>query len=156
MKTCWRRLHDFNMTANLLRQRYHEAKRKMSSKITSKRNTYMSYIPPQPRKFSRTSRGRPELILIPPHSSYHHPQQLSIHEPVQQLLYLEQSPTFCQYTRGRQCEHPDNCNTLCCARGYTKREVKTVEKCRCRFKSNRCCDLVCDYCDRYEDRYYCK
>lgn len=154
MKTCWRRLHDFNMTANLLRQKYHDAKRKMSSK-TSKRNTYMSYSPPPSKKFSRTSRGRPELILIPPHSSYH-PAPISLPQPYQQLLYLEPSPTFCQYTKGRQCEHPDNCNTLCCARGFTKREVKTVEKCRCRFKSNRCCDLVCEYCDKYEDRYYCK
>lgn len=156
MKTCWRRLHDFNMTASILREKYHDAKRKSTK--PSKRNTYLPYTPQSSlRKYSRTSRGRPELIMTSPssHSTFHLPP-LQIPQAFQQLYYLEPSPTFCQYTRGRQCEHPDNCNTLCCARGYTKREVRTVEKCRCRFKSNRCCDLVCDYCDRYEERYYCK
>lgn len=73
-----------------------------------------------------------------------------------QLFYFETSPTFCSVTRGRRCLHPDNCATLCCGRGYTTKVVKTIEKCRCRFTNGRCCQIVCDYCEKYEDRYYCK
>lgn len=161
MRTCWRRLHDFNMTANLLRHKYHDAKRKMPHSKTSKRNTYFSLAPqPQPppssqRKFSRSSRGRPELILIPPNTPFSMPRQ-TYSSPYNQLLYLEPSPTYCTLTRGRQCEHPDNCATLCCGRGFDKRVIKTVDKCKCRFKNNRCCEVVCEYCDNYEERYYCK
>lgn len=143
MRTCWRRLTGFNVTVNLLRQKYYEAKRRFPNSKNQKRNTLI----PMQRKYSRTSRNKPELILISPYSD----QSLSY----QSLYYLEPSPTFCSLTKGRQCLHPENCNILCCGRSFTTREVKTKEKCKCRFKNNQCCQVICDYCEKYEDRYYC-
>ncbi|KFB53736.1 AGAP009735-PA-like protein [Anopheles sinensis] len=125
MKTCWRRLGDFNTTAALLRTKYHLAIRKIPvNNKTSRRSA--------PRDF------RPRDAVY------------------DQLYYFETSPTFCSVTRGRRCLHPDNCATLCCGRGYTTKVIKTLEKCRCRFTNGRCCQVVCDYCEKYEDRYYCK
>ncbi|XP_053663392.1 protein Wnt-4 [Anopheles marshallii] len=125
MKTCWRRLGDFNTTAALLRTKYHLAIRKIPvNNKTSRRSA--------PRDF------RPRETIY------------------DQLYYFETSPTFCSVTRGRRCLHPDNCATLCCGRGYTTKVIKTLEKCRCRFTNGRCCQVVCDYCEKYEDRYYCK
>ncbi|XP_052896084.1 protein Wnt-4 isoform X2 [Anopheles moucheti] len=125
MKTCWRRLGDFNTTAALLRTKYHLAIRKIPvNNKTSRRSA--------PRDF------RPRETVY------------------DQLYYFETSPTFCSVTRGRRCLHPDNCATLCCGRGYTTKVIKTLEKCRCRFTNGRCCQVVCDYCEKYEDRYYCK
>lgn len=144
MRTCWRRLQDFNVTTALLRQKYHEAKRKIPNSKTTKRNTFI----PMQKKYVRTYRNRPEVILIPQYSV--------TQSPYQQLYYLEASPTFCSLTKGRQCLHPDNCNDLCCGRSFITREVKTVEKCKCRFKNNQCCQVICEYCEKYEDRYYCK
>lgn len=72
------------------------------------------------------------------------------------LFYLETSPTFCAVIKGRNCKNPDNCATLCCGRGYSTHLVKVVEKCRCRFHNGRCCHVICDDCERFEDRYYCK
>lgn len=72
------------------------------------------------------------------------------------LYYLETSPTYCSVTKDRQCLNQDNCANLCCGRGYVTRVFKQVEKCRCRFNNGRCCQLICDYCQRYEDRYFCK
>ncbi|XP_052864545.1 protein Wnt-4 [Anopheles cruzii] len=125
MKTCWRRLGDFNTTAALLRTKYHLAIRKIPvNNKTTRRSA--------PREF------RPKETIY------------------DQLYYFETSPTFCSVTRGRRCLHPDNCATLCCGRGYTTKVIKSIEKCRCRFTNGRCCQVVCDYCEKYEDRYYCK
>ncbi|XP_053672153.1 protein Wnt-4 [Anopheles nili] len=125
MKTCWRRLGDFNTTAALLRTKYHLAIRKFPvNNKTSRRSAPISFRPRE-----------------------------SIYD---QLYYFETSPTFCSVTRGRRCLHPDNCATLCCGRGYTTKVIKTLEKCHCRFTNGRCCQVVCDYCEKYEDRYYCK
>ncbi|XP_065080557.1 protein Wnt-4 [Ochlerotatus camptorhynchus] len=125
LKTCWRKLGDFNATAASLRFKYHHAIRKIPIN-------------------NKTSRRAIPKELRDRDASY------------DQLYYFETSPTFCSVTRGRRCLHPDNCATLCCGRGYTTKVIKTIEKCRCRFTNGRCCQIVCDYCEKYEDRYYCK
>ncbi|EDS27052.1 WNT4 [Culex quinquefasciatus] len=123
LKTCWRKLGDFNATAAILRTKYHHAIRKIPIN-------------------NKTSRRAAPKELRDRDTTY------------DQLYYFETSPTFCSVTRGRRCVHPDNCATLCCGRGYTTKVIKTIEKCRCRFTNGRCCQIVCDYCDKYEDRYY--
>uniref|UniRef100_A0A336LHT8 Protein Wnt n=1 Tax=Culicoides sonorensis TaxID=179676 RepID=A0A336LHT8_CULSO len=143
MRTCWRKLNGFNITVNVLRQKYFEAKRKIRTSKTKKRNTLI----PFQSKIGQTPKFKTELISTSPFID----QLLSYHS----LYYLEPSPTFCSTTKGRQCLHPENCNMLCCGRSFTTREVKTKEKCKCRFKNNQCCQVVCDYCEKYEDRYYC-
>ncbi|XP_065357698.1 protein Wnt-4 [Calliphora vicina] len=133
MKTCWKKLSDFNATATLLRQKYNQAIRKAPNARTMRREAPSSRVkkPKQRRKKQQQSQYTT-------------------------LYYLETSPTYCSVTKDRQCLNPDNCANLCCGRGYTTRVFKQVEKCRCRFNNGRCCQLICDYCQRYEDRYFCK
>ncbi|EDV99211.1 protein Wnt-4 isoform X2 [Drosophila grimshawi] len=132
MKTCWKKMADFNATATLLRQKYNQAIRKAPNQ--------------------RTMRQAPASRMKKPKQRRKKQQQ----SQYTTLYYLETSPTYCSVTKDRQCLHPDNCANLCCGRGYTTRVFKQVEKCRCRFNNGRCCQLICDYCQRYEDKYFCK
>ncbi|KAH8412161.1 hypothetical protein KR009_000246 [Drosophila setifemur] len=132
MKTCWKKMADFNATATLLRQKYNQAIRKAPN--------------------LRTMRQAPSSRMKKPKQRRKKPQQ----SQYTTLYYLETSPSYCMVTQNRQCLHPDNCGTLCCGRGYTTQVFKQVEKCRCRFNNGRCCQLICDYCQRYEDKYFCK
>ncbi|XP_068140260.1 protein Wnt-4 isoform X2 [Drosophila tropicalis] len=132
MKTCWKKMADFNATATLLRQKYNQAIRKAPNQRT------MRQAPSSRMKKAKQRRKKPQQ------SQY------------TTLYYLETSPTYCSVTKDRQCLHPDNCSYLCCGRGYTTQVFKQVEKCRCRFNNGRCCHLICDYCQRYEDKYFCK
>ncbi|XP_070496640.1 protein Wnt-4 isoform X1 [Chironomus tepperi] len=143
MKTCWRKLSDFNATAAALRVKYHQALRKVT------------YTKASRRAAKREQRER--VVTIGTGFNGRNFGILETTDPdYETLFYLEQSPTFCALTKGRQCSSPENCANLCCGRGYTTRVIKQVEKCKCRFANNRCCTIVCDYCERYEDRYYCK
>lgn len=146
MQTCWRKLGGFNTTSAVLRVKYHQAIRKLSLAKASRR---------------AANRERRTMVTIGTGFNGRSFPGIGLSESLQdpgfeQLFYLEQSPTFCAVTKGRQCLSPDNCSTLCCGRGYTTRVIKQVEKCRCRFTNGRCCNVICDYCEKYEDRYYCK
>lgn len=140
MKTCWRKLSDFNSTAAALRLKYHQAIRKLPINKGARR---------------AAPRERRERIVVGINKDNGY-NLLRQEEAQQQLFYLETSPSFCSVTRNRQCVNPENCANLCCGRGYTTRVIKQVEKCRCRFVNGRCCQVVCDYCEKYEDRYFCK
>ncbi|XP_049318554.1 protein Wnt-4 [Bactrocera dorsalis] len=131
MKTCWKKLSEFNATATLLRQKYNEAIRKAPNLRTIRRNAPMHRL----KRLKQKRRKQSQYTT---------------------LYYLETSPTYCSVTKDRQCLHPDNCANLCCGRGYTTHVFKQVEKCRCRFNNGRCCQLICDYCQRFEDKYFCK
>ncbi|KAH8317716.1 hypothetical protein KR074_007562 [Drosophila pseudoananassae] len=132
MKTCWKKMADFNATATLLRQKYNQAIRKAPN--------------------LRTMRQAPSSRMRKPKQRRKKPQQ----SQYTTLYYLETSPSYCSVTKDRQCLHPDNCGTLCCGRGWTTQVFKEVEKCRCRFNNGRCCQLICDYCQRFENKYFCK
>ncbi|XP_004519435.1 protein Wnt-4 [Ceratitis capitata] len=131
MKTCWKKLSEFNATSTLLRQKYNEAIRKAPNVRTIRRDVSGSRL----KRIKQKRKKQSQYTT---------------------LYYLETSPTYCSVTKDRQCLHPDNCATLCCGRGYTTHVFKQVEKCRCRFNNGRCCQLICDYCQRFEDKYYCK
>lgn len=146
MQTCWRKLSGFNTTSAALRVKYHQAVRKISFAKASRR---------------AANRERRERFTIGTGFNGLNFPGIGLSEQLQdpgfeQLFYLEQSPTFCAITKGRQCLSPDNCSALCCGRGYTTKVLKLVEKCRCRFSNGRCCNVICDWCEKYEDRYYCK
>ncbi|XP_065324913.1 protein Wnt-2b-A-like [Gordionus sp. m RMFG-2023] len=82
------------------------------------------------------------------------------------LVYLEDSPSFCQQnlhagsmgTAGRPCKKtslgPDGCLLLCCGRGYDTRLVMKIYKCHCKFQW--CCKVRCKECRKWTEEYFCK
>ncbi|KAJ8320572.1 hypothetical protein KUTeg_002159 [Tegillarca granosa] len=76
------------------------------------------------------------------------------------LMYYEKSPNYCDPnpdvdspgTSGRLCNKTsngvDNCETLCCGRGYNTLRVRRSERCNCKF--HWCCYVLCDVCNYNE------
>ena len=82
------------------------------------------------------------------------------------LLFYERSPNFCESnprldspgTTGRYCNRTssgvDNCDTLCCGRGYNTLKIKISERCNCKFYW--CCYVECQVCTKSEWVTVCK
>lgn len=76
--------------------------------------------------------------------------------PQTELAFLRPSPDFCYAdeeagsvgTRGRECNKtlsaPNNCNQLCCRRGFSTRIVVQAVQCNCKFVW--CCSVRCEEC----------
>lgn len=132
LKTCWKATPDFREVGNMLKDKYH-----MATKVDA----------------TNSVKGR----LIPLSRGYNGHRRRALRTD---LVYFEKSPTYCDAsesvdtpgTRGRICNRTstgiDNCETLCCGRGYDTVRMRRTEKCRCKF--HWCCYVVCDTCS-YND-----
>ncbi|XP_044729191.1 protein Wnt-4 [Chrysoperla carnea] len=74
--------------------------------------------------------------------------------PKGQLLYLENSSTFCAVTPHRKCLNRMNCATLCCGRGYYTKIVYENRNCNCRWKKKF--EMICDQCSFEIEEFTCK
>ena len=86
--------------------------------------------------------------------------------PEDELVYVEKSPNYCRPdpekgvlgTEGRECNRTssgsDNCDLLCCGRGYNTMEYRNVERCDCKFFW--CCEVRCKTCEEVRDMHTCK
>lgn len=87
-------------------------------------------------------------------------QQLSqvLHSNKDDLIHLHKSPNYCEAdlrhgfagVQSRVCsenpEAPDNCDKLCCGRGYTTHVYQHSYKCDCKFQY--CCSIWCSDCEK--------
>lgn len=82
------------------------------------------------------------------------------------LIYLHDSPNYCLHdprtgslgTTGRQCRlntnDTDNCDSMCCGRGYETHVMARDEQCKCTFIW--CCEVKCQTCRRLYTIHRCK
>ncbi|KAK7506789.1 hypothetical protein BaRGS_00002264 [Batillaria attramentaria] len=132
LKTCWKATPEFRQVGKLLKKKFEDA-----TKVDATNSA-------DGRLFKRNGR-RPRKM---------------------ELLYFEKSPNFCEPnplvdspgTTGRLCNKSstgiDNCETLCCGRGYNTLKVKRSERCHCKFYW--CCYVECKVCTYNEWVTVCK
>lgn len=82
----------------------------------------------------------------------------------EELVYLNKSPNLCVVKEGqvvmagRRCNATstgeDNCDTMCCGRGFEPQTITIQERCNCQFEW--CCYVQCDMCTRKENIFVCK
>ncbi|XP_013420012.1 protein Wnt-10a-like [Lingula anatina] len=125
LKTCWKATPPFRNVGNELKQKYH-----MATKVDT----------------TNSAKGR----LVPAYKGFKRGPFKT------DLVYIEKSPTFCEPnpkldspgTVGRICNRSstgmDNCDSLCCGRGYDTVRMKRTEKCDCKF--HWCCYVICKTC----------
>ncbi|GFN82954.1 protein wnt [Plakobranchus ocellatus] len=76
------------------------------------------------------------------------------------LTYIEDSPSYCRQgryspgTSGRSCIKGDNCDSICCGRGYNVQKRTVVKACKC--EVIWCCKVKCQECPEEEEIYLCK
>uniref|UniRef100_A0A0B6ZS06 Protein Wnt n=1 Tax=Arion vulgaris TaxID=1028688 RepID=A0A0B6ZS06_9EUPU len=134
LETCWKATPDFRKVGDVLRRKFEEAS-KVQVDVANTADA---------RLFKRNGRK--------PHKM--------------DLLFYEKSPNFCEEnpsldspgTTGRYCNKSsngvDNCDTLCCGRGYNTLKVKRSERCNCKFYW--CCYVECQECHYTEWVTVCK
>ncbi|XP_041374904.1 protein Wnt-10a-like isoform X2 [Gigantopelta aegis] len=132
LKTCWKATPKFRLVGNILKRKFDGA-----SKVHVSNNADGTL-------FKRNGRR---------------PRQTD-------LLYYQKSPNFCEPSRrydapgttGRMCNKTsgglDNCETLCCGRGYNTLKVERSERCHCKFYW--CCYVECKTCHYNEWVTVCK
>lgn len=131
VRTCWKQLAPFHDTGRLLKYRYDNAVRVLS--------------------VTNAATGETELA-----GPRRHSQNLRTTD----LVYLEESPSFCRASRyspgtgGRSCAKDTSCQSLCCGRGYNTAMHLTSLSCHCQVRW--CCHVECQTCVREEEVYTCK
>ena len=93
-------------------------------------------------------------------------QKAAIPQFARRLVYLKQSPDFCQinatlgtYGTARRVCHTnshgdDSCDLLCCGNGQYEERNVVRRQCECRFVW--CCDVKCSTCLYARKTYHCK
>ncbi|KAG7162134.1 Wnt-9a-like [Homarus americanus] len=111
-----------------------------------------------PRSFGNTAH-RPSQRNEKRSQLFKRPCRSPLGDPTK-LIYLDSSPNYCHKnkhgpgTSGRACKKRENCDMLCCGRGYDTTVSVLWEPCRCRVKW--CCEVLCHNCSRTTEIYTCK
>lgn len=156
VKTCWHQLAQFANTAAVIKVKYDNAVlvnaeiqensshlRTMTS--STSKNQENNRILPQ----SRSKKATDKLVDI---ESIRSGRNSMRNDPVDttELIYQQRSPEFCATnplgpgTMDRQCLRGENCEILCCGRGYNVHSTKENVSCKC--KLILCCHVECENC----------
>ncbi|KAG8447020.1 hypothetical protein GDO86_014461 [Hymenochirus boettgeri] len=131
VRTCWKQLSPFHETGALLKSKYENA-----VKIIGASNE-----------------------AIGSHETLGHMFGVR-HHRTSNLLYLEESPSFCRPSRfspgtsGRTCSRDTTCDSLCCGRGYNTQSQMVTFSCHCQV--HWCCHVECQKCAQQQETYTCK
>ena len=98
----------------------------------------------------KTSKRSTKFNLLPVNPNHKPPN-------IEDLVYYESSPNFCEGTRGRECNATsigvDGCDLMCCGRGHVTEQYTARERCNCIF--HWCCKVTCDICTITRTRHRC-
>lgn len=136
-RTCWRELSPFHLIGRTLKQKYEN-----SFKVV----TYANQATGQ----SQLVEG---LLTAAGENSDSLPPKRNV------MVHLEDSPNFCgpslysPGTSGRACAQ-DNCDVMCCGRGYNVKTTLVKRTCQCQVIW--CCYVKCKQCISEEEIYLCK
>uniref|UniRef100_A0AAV2KYJ4 Protein Wnt n=1 Tax=Knipowitschia caucasica TaxID=637954 RepID=A0AAV2KYJ4_KNICA len=145
LRTCWLSLSDFRRTGDHLMRGYRRAVQLSINHYDS-----MGFTTGQGR-----ARGQAQAR-----------GQARARPRKHDLVYLEESPDYCVRdtqtgslgTTGRECNRTsrgvEGCDVMCCGRGYDTARIQLRSKCECKF--HWCCSVLCQDCERLEDRHVCK
>ncbi|XP_022781162.1 protein Wnt-7b-like isoform X3 [Stylophora pistillata] len=138
-RTCWQDLPGFKKIGSQLKQRYLKASRVKTIKYPSPSGKRDAYL------WLEFGDNKP---------------------PSRDLVYLENSPNYCDRDRRRkipgtierECnktsDGTDGCELMCCGRGYNTHEI--VKKWRCNCKFHWCCYVKCENCKERMEVFRCK
>ena len=135
IKTCWNQLLPYRVSGNMLKKKYDSA-----VEVVMATNQAVSE--------SHLTTKHPEL-----HGRRKGPGKKDI-------VYIEVSPSFCRKgeyspgTKTRKCRPDEDCDILCCGRGYDTQQRYIDKPCYC--KVIWCCDVRCETCTQLTDIYTCK
>ncbi|CAJ0557813.1 unnamed protein product, partial [Mesorhabditis spiculigera] len=125
-KTCWLSMPKFGEVAEMLKKRYQHFAVQVAKRVK--------------KRLRRKERG--ERAQMPIRGN--------------ELAFLQKSPSYCERndtlgilgTLGRECVHrshnADDCDLLCCGRGYNTRSERKKTQCQCKFVW--CCQVKCKEC----------
>ena len=139
VKTCWRQLTHFHDIGSKLKNKYERAHKVVTytNEATSK------YQMRENKKNTVENNAKPQSKF-----------------KSGDLLYTEESPSFCRKSRlshgtaGRLCKKDDNCDTICCGRGYNVQRTSVTKPCHC--EVIWCCEVKCKRCQTWQELYLCK
>ncbi|XP_069501396.1 protein Wnt-7b-like [Ambystoma mexicanum] len=138
LKTCWVTLPNFREIGFVLKERYEQAV--MVEAVRGRRQMQAAFLK------LKTTHG------------YRKPAATD-------LVYIDRSPSFCEEepatgslgTQGRMCNRTspqaDNCELMCCGRGYNTFQYTHVWQCDCKF--HWCCRVTCSTCTEQIHAYTC-
>ncbi|PAV60757.1 hypothetical protein WR25_25424 [Diploscapter pachys] len=124
-KTCWKVANRLSNITTLLRKKYTNAQQ-----VIVKPNSNALII----QSITSSGRGRTGRYLS---------EAKANKIAKSDLIYLEDSPDYCSIDMsGRECG--DNCNEICCGRGWKTIRELVEEPCHCQFVW--CCEVKCQTC----------
>lgn len=176
VKTCWNQLAVFSETAAVIKNKYDNAVqvnveiRENASHLrtvssTSSKNQESNRILPQ----SRAKKATDQLDDATVAALARNTGSNSGGSPVmnggdridrKELIYQQKSPDFCVAnplgpgTTDRQCLRGENCDILCCGRGYNVHRLTVSTPCKC--KLILCCQVECQNCLVEKTIHTCK
>ena len=156
-RTCWNQLPAFREVSGRLRRRYDGARQvAFNAHGTSLYPIATTMMTNKNQRKTASDSGR-----RPPRVRRRRPTP-------DDLVYIDPSPDYCEPdsaevtgavgTHGRRCQpgsrDTDDCDQICCGRGYNTQRWRIAERCQCRFQW--CCYVKCKTCMRTENIYTCK
>ena len=155
MQTCWNQLAHFSETARIIRLKYDQAVlvgteiRENSSQLRI--TAAASEDKKGRRRLEEDNRvGTTHKRPMKKPSTEQSPATSSGGKIHHYQLQFQQSSDLCDAnalgpgTVNRSCQRGDNCEVLCCGRGYNVHKMTVVTPCKC--KLVLCCTVQCQNC----------